>query len=98
MGAEGRLRAVNHFSEHTVLDKQVEIYARTLEKREHRYHSPEMHLKKKRLQFAVKRLADIGLSLACLSLLFIPFVIIGISIKIDSKGPVFFRQQRAGRW
>ncbi len=37
------------------------------------------------------------LSAAALILLAIPFVIIALLIKLDSKGPVFFRQERVGR-
>lgn len=44
----------------------------------------------------MKRLFDILFSLVCLFLLFIPFVLISILIKIDSKGPVFFMQERIG--
>ena len=46
----------------------------------------------------MKRLLDIvasGLGLIVLSPL---FVIIAIWIKLDSKGPVFYRQVRVGRW
>lgn len=45
----------------------------------------------------VKRLLDFTLSLIALIILFIPFVIIGIVIKIESKGPVFFKQERIGK-
>lgn len=46
----------------------------------------------------IKRLFDILASLAGLALLAPLFVLIALSIKIDSAGPVFFRQQRVGRW
>lgn len=45
----------------------------------------------------VKRVLDFILSLIALIILFIPFVIIGIVIKIESKGPVFFKQERIGK-
>lgn len=45
----------------------------------------------------VKRLLDIVLSVLALIMLVIPMVIIGICIKIDSPGPVFFKQQRIGK-
>ena len=45
----------------------------------------------------MKRLFDILVSLAGLLLLQPFFVVIAILIKMDSAGPVFFRQQRIGR-
>ena len=45
----------------------------------------------------VKRVLDFIISLISLIILFIPFVIIGIIIKIESKGPVFFKQERIGK-
>jgi lipopolysaccharide/colanic/teichoic acid biosynthesis glycosyltransferase len=44
----------------------------------------------------MKRLFDILFALAGLSLLAVPFAIIGAAIKLSSRGPVFFRQQRVG--
>ena len=46
----------------------------------------------------IKRLFDILASLAGLALLAPLFVLIALAIKIDSAGPVFFRQQRVGRY
>jgi lipopolysaccharide/colanic/teichoic acid biosynthesis glycosyltransferase len=45
-----------------------------------------------------KRLFDILVSLVGLMLLAPLFALIALSIKFDSSGPVFFRQQRVGRW
>jgi lipopolysaccharide/colanic/teichoic acid biosynthesis glycosyltransferase len=45
----------------------------------------------------MKRLFDILFSLVGLSLLALAFAVIGPAIKLTSKGPVFFRQQRIGR-
>jgi len=47
-------------------------------------------------QLVLKRLTDILLSLIGLILLAVPFAITALAIKLDSKGPVFFRQVRAG--
>ena len=44
----------------------------------------------------VKRLLDIILSLLGLIILLPVFIIIMIAIKLDSKGPVFFKQKRVG--
>lgn len=44
----------------------------------------------------VKRGFDLLLSLAALPFLLPLFVVVGVLIKLDSKGPVFFRQERIG--
>ena len=49
-------------------------------------------------QFAVKRLMDIVLSGLALLVLFPVMVLIAILVKASSKGPVFFRQERVGRY
>ena len=54
--------------------------------------------KRKKVFFRfVKRFGDILLSGVALMLLLPVFAIIGLLIKMDSKGPVFFRQKRVGR-
>ena len=45
----------------------------------------------------VKRVIDFTLSLLGLILLFVPMLVIAIAIKIDSKGPVIFKQKRLGK-
>jgi lipopolysaccharide/colanic/teichoic acid biosynthesis glycosyltransferase len=45
----------------------------------------------------LKRIIDVVISGIGLIILFPIFVIIGILIKLDSKGPVFFRQERVGK-
>jgi lipopolysaccharide/colanic/teichoic acid biosynthesis glycosyltransferase len=45
----------------------------------------------------MKRLFDIAISLAGLSLLAVPFAIIALAIKVSSRGTVFYRQKRMGR-
>ena len=44
-----------------------------------------------------KRLLDILLSLAGIFVLTLPMLIVGIAIKIDSPGPVFFKQKRIAK-
>ena len=44
-----------------------------------------------------KRIMDVLLSLTALIILLPVFVIIAIAIKLDSEGPVFFRQKRVGK-
>ena len=51
-------------------------------------------LNRKKGQLAIKRGFDLCMALLLLILLAIPMVIISILIKIDSKGPVFYRQER----
>ncbi|MDY2980855.1 MAG: sugar transferase [Fusobacterium sp.] len=51
-------------------------------------------LKKKKLSLILKRIFDIVVSFVMLIILSPVFVFLGIAIKIDSKGPIFFRQER----
>ncbi|MBQ8184077.1 MAG: sugar transferase [Clostridia bacterium] len=44
----------------------------------------------------LKRFLDIVLSTSGIIVLSLPMAIIAVAIKIDSKGPVFFRQKRVG--
>ena len=46
---------------------------------------------------AAKRLVDMVVSLGCLIVLSPLFLAIAVAIKLESRGPVFFRQVRAGR-
>lgn len=50
-----------------------------------------------RWQLAVKRAIDLLLSVAALSIVLPLGLLIGIVIKLDSEGPVLFRQARVGR-
>ena len=62
------------------------------------YFSERSELYKKSLVYEfVKRLLDIMASLAALILLSPFFVVIIVLIKIDSKGPIFFLQERVGK-
>ena len=45
----------------------------------------------------IKRILDISVSLVALIVLLIPFLIISLLIKFDSKGPVFFKQVPMGK-
>ena len=44
----------------------------------------------------IKRLLDLILSVVAIVILAIPMLVIAVVIKIDSPGPVFFRQRRVG--
>lgn len=45
----------------------------------------------------LKRVFDLFLAITILIVCFIPMIIISILIKLDSKGPVFFKQERTGK-
>ena len=51
-------------------------------------------LKKKKMSLILKRIFDIVVSLIMLIILLPVFIFLGVAIKIDSKGPIFFRQER----
>ena len=44
-----------------------------------------------------KRIMDVLLSLTALIILLPVFIILAVAIKLDSKGPVFFKQKRVGK-
>lgn len=56
------------------------------------------YLKKKKMSLAVKRIFDIAASLILLILLSPVILILSIWIKLDSKGPVVFRQKRVTQY
>ncbi len=51
----------------------------------------------RKFQFFLKRIMDIVLSLIGILILSPIYLIIGVGIKLDSKGPVIFRQIRVGK-
>ena len=51
-------------------------------------------LKKKKASFFLKRVFDILAGLIILIITAIPMTIIAVMIKLDSEGPVFYRQER----
>ncbi len=55
-------------------------------------------LQKKKCSLFFKRIFDIVVSALLLLLLFPIFLILAIAIKIDSKGPVFYRQERVTQY
>jgi O-antigen biosynthesis protein WbqP len=52
---------------------------------------------KKMYKKLFKRLIDIFLSFWGIVILSLPMLVIAIAIKVDSKGPVFFKQKRVGK-
>lgn len=60
---------------------------------------PVLHVKPLSLhgfRYLVKRVFDVSISILILSVLFFPFLAIALFIVLDSRGGVFFRQQRVG--
>ncbi|MEP6466850.1 MAG: sugar transferase [Parafilimonas sp.] len=60
-----------------------------------------VELPKKRVldrQYILKRAMDIVLSAALLLFLLPLIIVISIAIKLESKGPVFYKSKRAGEW
>ena len=55
-------------------------------------------LYKKKFSLAMKRLFDIVVSAIMLVVLSPVFLVLAIAIKIDSSGPVFYRQERVTRY
>lgn len=55
-------------------------------------------LSQKKVSLFFKRLLDLFLGLILLILLAIPMLVIAIMIKLDSKGPVFYRQERVTKY
>ncbi len=51
-------------------------------------------LKRKRFQLLLKRIFDFTVALILLVVTLIPMAIIALCIKLDSSGPVFYRQER----
>ena len=45
----------------------------------------------------IKRVLDLIIAVILMIIFLIPMIIIGILIKFDSKGPVFFKQERTGK-
>ena len=56
------------------------------------------YLKNKKVSLVLKRIFDIVVSLILLILLSPAFLVLAIAIKIDSEGPVFFRQERVTQY
>jgi lipopolysaccharide/colanic/teichoic acid biosynthesis glycosyltransferase len=57
----------------------------------------QKHIHDKKLQFVMKRVMDIVLSLIGIIILLPLYLILIIAIKLDSKGPAFFKQIRVGK-
>ncbi len=54
-------------------------------------------LKRKKAQLVLKRIMDILISAAALLALWPLFLLIALAIRLDSRGPAFYRQERVGK-
>lgn len=97
LGAEGKRRACELFDERIVLDKQVKAYAEIVRKKLIGKTLMERVMVKRRIQLWLKRSTDVVMSSLSLILLCVPFLVIAILIKFDSRGSIFFRQERSGK-
>ncbi len=97
MGDEGRRRARELFDERTVLDRQVRAYAEITRQRLAGKASLRRAVHHSQVGLLVKRALDIILSSLSLAILGAPFLVSAALIKIDSPGPAFFFQERAGQ-
>ncbi len=52
----------------------------------------------KRFSLAIKRVTDIFVSLILLIILIIPIIIVSLIVKLTSKGPVFYKQERVTKY
>ena len=50
-------------------------------------------LKRRRFQLILKRLFDLLMAIVMITFFSIPMIIVAIIIKMDSQGPIFFRQE-----
>mgnify|MGYP005806426133 CR=1 FL=1 len=55
-------------------------------------------LQKRKAALAAKRVFDVAASLAILTVTSPFFLLLALAVKLDSKGPVFYRQVRVGRY
>jgi len=55
-----------------------------------------MNEKKKKKYVAIKRVFDIAIALAVIIILIPLFILVVLAIKIESKGPIVFKQKRVG--
>jgi len=56
------------------------------------------HLKKKQASLILKRIFDVFVSAVMLIILSPVFLVLAVAIKLDSPGPVFFRQERVTQY
>ncbi len=55
------------------------------------------NIEKKIIYTSVKRLFDLIMAIIAIIILLIPMILISLVIKCDSKGPIFYKQERLGK-
>jgi len=90
MGKNGRIKVIKEFDEKLVFDRIKECYGVIIKERLNR-------VKNRKIQLFVKRTFDLFFASVGLILLFPLFLIVAVLIKLDSSGPVFFKQERIGK-
>lgn len=73
------------------MSKEKELYKIITEIKPHKLS------KRQKLYVGLKVIMDFMIALVGLIFCIIPFILIGIAIKLDSKGPVFFKHKRIGK-
>ncbi len=53
--------------------------------------------KGRKAYLTAKRMLDVLFAVAAIALLFVPMVVIAVSVKLDSPGPIIFTQKRVGK-
>jgi lipopolysaccharide/colanic/teichoic acid biosynthesis glycosyltransferase len=53
-------------------------------------------VREKPVQWAVKRIMDLVLGSLISCVVFVPLLLVAIAIKLESPGPIFFKQRRIG--
>jgi lipopolysaccharide/colanic/teichoic acid biosynthesis glycosyltransferase/glycosyltransferase involved in cell wall biosynthesis len=97
MGLKGRKRVEELFDEEFTIEKQLQAYQEIIGEK-YVVEAFTCNVRpEKPFQLFVKRTIDIMVSFVCLALLFIPFLIIAVLIKLESAGSVFFFQERVGK-
>lgn len=96
MGKNGRIRVVKEFDEKLIFDRIKECYQKLIKEKLDR--RPKGYLSEKKFQRKIKRLFDFSVSLIGLILLLPVFIIVTVLIRLDSVGPIFFRQERVGQY
>jgi lipopolysaccharide/colanic/teichoic acid biosynthesis glycosyltransferase/glycosyltransferase involved in cell wall biosynthesis len=96
MGAESRRRAFELFDEQAVLNKQIKAYGEIIHRKLGKKTRLNRRTKIKQIRLWLKRAMDFMISSISLPIISLPLLIIAILIKLDSPGPIFFRQERVG--
>lgn len=84
-------------NEEEIINSGVAVATKTIEKQIEEKQYEIIKVKGGRLYAFLKRLEDITASLLAIIILFIPMLIIGLLVKLTSKGPMFFKDKRVGK-